>query len=268
MIMVTNPQLERAGLLDNHKKLFFSKLLSLKESPEKLLSFLTHFASFQESSSPAAAYLLSKITFQRLFVDPNEELEVLNDRNHFIASFVADSVLEEFNSSVFPDIRSSHVCLSQAFLKGIITGLHIKDKAKEICREPEFVEKAKQMMFVGHGYGRAGGFQQIFNCMGFFLGSKHTAPIEFKVLDDFLSEHYKDLVDYLKHFQFKAASESFPAYSWVLLHRESKHRQIALDGANQALALVPPFETEKCHDQIILGFKKFIKVRQLFLERA
>lgn len=68
-------------------------------APQKLLSFVHHYISWNGYFGSGVATLAGKIGRSRaVFLDPNEELSAVADRSVLVASYVCDAAQEEFNN--------------------------------------------------------------------------------------------------------------------------------------------------------------------------
>lgn len=277
-------QLSRAGNLDFQGSQDFVKAkLGCLTTPEKLLTFLSHYTSKAHVSGAGAATLVAKISrTKNIFVDREELIPAFADRATHLASYVFDVLPSEYNDDDFTQ-RSTRRDLSHSMLRGVLQFLDhvhhdvkLKERAVEVLAEPEWLSKIKLAMIKNHGYGSADTMKNVFKCLGFYLGSRLHSGFDITAIDQHLQKNHPDMVEYLKAFQFKSGQDSFPAYAWLQSHSnasgakgcEAAHATSALNGINYGLALLNKDDADVAHDCAIAGYKSFLKLRQSFFNLA
>ncbi len=245
-----------------------------------LIRFLGRYTAWNSVFGASVASLAGRIgRHQEFFLDEKEPVPSLADRSVFVASFFFDAARDEFDDRDIPE-RSTHRCLAQATIKGLIGYAQKNDpsfdatKAESLVQEPDWLRELKRDVVAGYGLGADHDRGALFSAMGFHLGSEVLADQEFSVFDQTLTAGQPDLVAYLKDTSFAIADETFRAYAWLGIHSghgggvEADHFDYAIRGVRHALGYSPASARDELRSCILKGFDAFAKNHEAFFAKV
>lgn len=240
-------------------------------SPEKLLSVVGRYIQFNSAFGPGLANLAGEIAArQALFRDPDEPVEILQDRAAEVAADFFHAAVDEFDDRATP-WRDTHRTLAQATLKGM--GRHFGYEAaalNPVLKINPATRQAMQRVSEGYGVGARLEDERLFQAMGFHAGSEVLADTEFVILDRALRADRADLVAALEAMKVEAAGGRHNGYYWVHIHTsvEADHFDAALAGVNKALRFYAgEAERTAVKAWILEGFRSFAGVQAGFMAR-
>jgi hypothetical protein len=240
----------------------------------RLLTFFGRYIDWNGWFGAGVATLASEVArSRRLFVDADEEVAVCSDRSVHVASYFFDAARDEFDDSATPH-RDSHRTLAQASVKGMAAQLGLLDEANELLTVPAWLDDLGRDVLIGYGHLRPETRTELFEAMGFHLGSEILADEEFSLLDQGLRVSRPQLVSDLLSLQVSLAGESHPAYYWIGIHSghgggvEAEHFEWAVAGVREALTYTPATERAAARESVLQGFDRFAALHRIFFERV
>lgn len=246
----------------------FKQALGRIATGQDLLSTLSCYIYFNSIFGSGVANLAGEIgSRQRLFSDPDEQMEIVADRSVEVAARIFFAAIDEFGGGA--SCRSTHRTLAQATLKaiGCFLGYEmttLNQIAKANARTLTAVDKVRD----GYAINQAVEEQKLFRAIGFHMGSEVLADEEFNILDSFLRADHADLVEHLKKAKVTINEVKVSAYHWIQIHTtvEADHFNAALAGANLALRYYSGSESRaRIREWIVDGFREFAATQADFM---
>ena len=175
----------------------------------------------------------------------------------------ASNGMSDENHSSTP---SSHI-LAAVFFATICEFFSLKN----INTDPESeMKKTIRDIEKGYGVNAQKDVEAVFFALGFHLAAKRMVVDEFDFLDNFFSQYFPELIEYLKKKKMKCGKKYYSAYDWVLIHKSSEDGFLnALSAANEALryyACPDPSGVKKQKEQILKGFENFVMLEKEFMD--
>ena len=229
-------------------------------------SVLAQYVCFNSPFGACVSHLAGQLAVRReLFRDLSEKITYCQDRSAEVAAPVFAAAIDEFGDTGLPS-RPTHRALAQAMLKGIA---QIEGYAELNERLSRFDMRVYKKIEQGYGMVPSLSEQQLFNAIGFHIGSELLADGEFRVLDHVLSSKFPALKEHLAFATVDISGATLPTYHWVKIHTtvEIEHLDHAVNSANRALQYyVGTQRKEDVRQQILSGVIAFKKVQQTFIE--
>ena len=260
-------------------------LVDLGDTSTSWMHFLLAYAFWNGRVANGVSSLAAFIGEQKnLFKDPHLP-NVVADRSNYIASFVFDAAREEYDDQM-EHHRDTRRCLGQATIMGAaqyfgidlasmqepqwLHAFHNSVRAGYLGLSPLAIDAARENLLPAELLHR------IFQGMGYHLGNELLADREFSILDTFLRTQQPALVSHLLGFTTAFAGGKHRGYAWIGLHNSTsgeappsdQHFQHALQGVNEALALIPAHLTDECMLALRHGFMRFASDHEHFFHRA
>lgn len=243
--------------------------------PESLVRFMVRYGSWNGMFASGVASLAGAIGRCRdLFREPGFP-RAAADRANFVASFVFDAAIDEFDDHIAP-IRDTHRCMAQAELIAMNNfyglGSAVLDE-----EEPQSLRLLNDAVTEGYA-GREGAIFGRLGCvfagMGYHLGSELLADREFSLLDEHLRSSRNDLVQFLMREQVQLAGGKHRCYAWVGVHSghgggvEADHFDHAVQGVRAGLGYLAVDEAQRRAALKALddGFKAFDRDHRQFFD--
>lgn len=247
----------------------FAEALERIKAPSDLVKVLTRYTYFNATFGAGVASLAAKIgTRPDLFRDLSEPVYVLSDRSMDIASDIFAAAVDEFDDRA-TNHKDTHRSLAQATLRATLDFFGLtSEQANQCATINEATRKAIVAVHQGYGVGRMLTDADIFQAIGFHIGSEVLADGEFHHMDDFFQNRYPELTTYLANSTVPINGERHAAYFWVRIHTsvEEDHFAFALTGANRALQYyVGALTSERAKEHLLAGVKEFAKLQQCFM---
>jgi hypothetical protein len=248
---------------------YFITALAAARDEKELLTLLCRYVQFNSVFGAGVANLAGEISArQDLFRDKNEKLRFLADRSIEIGGDIFSAAVDEFADRSFAQ-RHSHRSLAQATIKGI--GYYYRyddEQMNDFITINAEVERAIERTRDGYKLNRIVAEQDLFNAIGFHMGSEVLADREFNYLDKFFQNNYPDLVEYLRSRKVMIGNVEQDAYHWIFIHTsaEADHFDFAVKAANSALYFYVgenPIALVKAW--IIDGFRQFADLQEDFM---
>lgn len=231
----------------------FAEALSQIRDGESFLKVLVQFIEFNSVFGAGVANLAAELAYHReFFWDPKDEIRATAARNCDVAAPIYFAAIDEFGRN------KSHRSMAQDTLRETAKFFSFsKEKTNQLTRPTRATTKA--MRSVLRGYCRAEKLtpRDLFNGIGFHVGSEILASREFAALDIYMKNNQPALVDYLT---------SMDAYVWVDIHPavEIDHFEESIEAANRALRYYS--EGIKAKAWIKNGFSSFALVQSEFMD--
>lgn len=231
----------------------FAEALSQIRDGESLLKVLAQFIEFNSVFGTGVANLAAELAYHReFFLDPKDEIRATAARSCDVAAPIYFAAIDEFGRN------KSHRAMAQDTLRETAKFFGFsKEKTNELTLPARATTKAVRSVM--RGYCRAEKLtpRDLFNGIGFHMGSEILASGEFAALDTYMKNNQPDLVDYLR---------SVDAYVWVAIHPavELDHFQESIEAANRALRYFS--EGIKARAWIKNGFSSFALVQSEFMD--
>jgi len=237
--------------------------------PPALLSVLGRYVQFNSAFGPGLANLAGEIAArQGLFRDPGEPVKILADRAAEVAADFFYAAVDEFDDRATP-WRDTHRTLAQATVKGAGQFFgYSPAELNDVIRINRATEAAQARVWEGYGLGLNLEQPQLFEAMGFHVGSEILADEEFSVIDRVLRERRGDLVQALEGMRVEILGEKHNAYYWIRIHTgvEAEHFDAALKGVNNALRFYAgAHDLQEVKGWILLGFARFARMQAEFM---
>lgn len=243
----------------------FANALGRVDGPESLLRVLARYIHFNSTFGAGVANLAALIGVrQALFQDKDEPIALFADRSMDVASDIFAAAVDEFDDRA-TDHRDTHRSLALATLKASLAFFNLN--AEQTARATTLNEATKKAIAAVHqGYAVARPLTDadLFQAMGFHMGSEVLADEEFRHLDSFLRQRFPDLVAHLETTKVFISGEHHAAYFWVRIHTsvEADHFTFAVRGANRALKhYVGVLTPEQAKADILDGIREFAQVQ-------
>lgn len=236
----------------------------------ELLRVLGAYIYFNASFGGGVANLAGEIAVrQDLFRDAEEPVSMLADRSVEVAADIFAAAIDEFGDRSIAQ-RGTHRSLAQATLKaaGQFCGFG-PASLDAVIRPTAALQSTIERVREGYGVNRSLDAEELFQGIGFHLGSEVLADEEFRMLDAYLREQQKVLVAHLEGSEVVVGGMRCPAYLWIQIHThvEADHFEFAVQGANRALGhYVGPKGPAAARDWILAGFREFAAVQTTFMD--
>jgi hypothetical protein len=267
---------EQIGLVDLEPALVthsgcqtFADALNRIETHEQLLRILSRFVQFNSIFGSGVANLAAEFgSKQNLFRDSKEEIVVFADRSVEVAADIFFAAIDEFGATAKKAGRT-HRTLAQATVKGAGEFFGCSEGELNALSSPNRgTLEAIQRVRDGYGLDRRLTERDLFQGLGFHLGSERLADEEFRLLDRFLVTKYQALVDYLRNTEVTMNHLRCNPYLWIDIHLtvEADHFEAGLESANRAFQYyVGNAGQSQIKRWIIEGFTTFSAVQTEFM---
>ena len=230
------------------------------ESGRELAQFLTAYVQFNQDFSGGVTSLVAAIQHRAdLFRDSSSHYTLLADRSGEVAGYVFFAAIDEFWDRT-SGIKISHRQLAQAFLEGVLSYYEILSHEFG-CDRRWAAFNTQFSAQVNNGYLRRQGNLsdvQIFEALGFHIGSELSGAAEYSALDEFLRMRCPELVFFLKQ---QLIVEQISRYDWISSHIqvEVEHNVAALKAAKEGLRFYvgQGHSVDDLEDAVIAGVMKF-----------
>jgi hypothetical protein len=227
-------------------------------SNEALLCFLHRFVLFNDALAARVPFLAGLIHLTpNLFLDREVDEEFCRQCNGRIAAYVAEAASDEYQMTEQQILV--HQYLSQQFFLGALD--HLGQDGKSFDRRFPAPDRVKALL--GEARERhfsSRGPEQLFAALGFHVGLEVFAHQEFNLVDAWLGERHRALVDYLRR---------SAAYRWLSIHTvvEITHYHAGLKALKLALDTYRnPEERPRMTACIRDGLASFIDLQARFYE--
>ncbi|MBI3442525.1 MAG: hypothetical protein HY007_02060 [Candidatus Sungbacteria bacterium] len=240
----------------------FAEVLRQAETPERLVPLLANYLGFNVIGATGAGptSVAAEVAMRRdIFQDPDEILDDFSDRSAEIAKDIFFAAIDELS-----DI--THRLLALATLKGCMRFFGF---TPEDARMSSKITPATRMIMErikdGYGIGRTLDDLDLFEAIGFHLGSEWSADPEFKNLATALEHIYPLLVDYLKDTSIEISGRRYECYPWIGDHTrvEEEHADKARRAANTALRYFTG-DSLRAKEAILNGARNFFSIQTDF----
>ena len=158
-----------------------------------------------------------------------------------VAARVFAAAIDEFGDRDIPS-HPTHRMLAQGVAKkGVRYFPNLSPtKADQILESYQDIDRR---VCQGYGMGAQLDETEVFQSLGFHIGSELLADEEFRILDRTLRREYPELVQYLEQTPVAVSGTSLPGYHWLRIHTsvEMDHFEHAVQAAN--VALQPKFDS-------------------------
>lgn len=270
-------------------------------TPLAITAFLNEYVLWNGYYAGFMTSLAGNVSSSRdLFIDKNQPIAALADRSNYVASFIFDTIRDEYNDRETQH-RDTHRCLAQAFISGIIEYFELGQLEEEhddnlvhfgkvrFSSLAQLVELNKALPKNIEGKFISDlreGFQvdapqnspRLFKGMGFHLASELLGDAEYSVIDQWLNEKYPELVKYLKNTRVEINGNLHNCYSWISIHSssgsgvEAEHFMRVKQGIDEAvkfstLNVMTTDLIEDGFDEFLSAHKKFFKVKSEIMTR-
>lgn len=264
-------------------------------SPLRLVAFFNEYVLWNGYYAGFMTALAANVSASRkLFIDPNVPIKSLADRSNYVASFIFDTVRDEYNDRATPH-RDTHRCLAQAFILGLIQYFELGNFSKKLLDEnssnqsqviqelnnalpqkinAKFVEDLKNGFQVNTEYDSP----DILKGIGFHMASELLGDAEYSVIDEWLTKNYPDAVKFLKSTSVEINGDLHNCYSWISIHSstgsgvEAEHFECVKKGVDNAKKFCVLSNTEDLiedgFDEFLITHKKFFNVKSDISKRV
>jgi hypothetical protein len=249
--------------------------LSRLQSGADLVRFMARYGSWNGRFASGVASLAGTIGNCRDLFREQGYPKAVADRSNYIASFVFDAAIDEFDDHISP-IRDTHRCMAQAELicmndyYGLDSVILDEDEPASLRLLNEAVGRG----YAGHAGALLGALGCVFAGMGYHLGSELLADREFSLLDEHLRSTQNDLVQFLMRETVQVAGGKHRCYAWIGVHSghgggvEADHFDHAVQGVRAALKFL--VGDERSHAAALRaltdGFQAFERDHREFFE--
>ena len=238
-------------------------------APPTFLSILGRYVQFNSAFGPGLANLAGEIAArQGLFRDAAEPVRFLADRAAEVAADFFYAAVDEFDDRATP-WRDTHRTLAQATVKGAGRFFGYEPlQLNDVVRINTRTDESMRRVWEGYGVGRRLPDRELFEAMGFHVGSEILADREFLIIDRVLRARRPDLVAALETTKVEILGGAHNAYYWIRIHTgvEAEHFDAALQGVNKALVFYAgPDDPSAVKDWILRGFGRFADVQAAFM---
>lgn len=276
-------------------------------SPMSLVAFLNEYVLWNGYYAGFMTALAANVsTSRQMFIEPNEPIGALADRSNYVASFIFDTVRDEYNDRETPH-RDTHRCLAQAFITGLIQYFELGEleeasddylliyaniRANDtlVHKQKFFTESLNNKLptqinedFIG---ALRKGFQvdaapntpEVLKGIGFHMASELLGDAEYSVIDEWLSKNYPALVKYLKETMVTINGDSHNCYSWISIHSSTgsgveaehfEHVKVGVEAAKKFCTLNNTADLiEDGFDEFLVAHKKFFNIKSEIAQRA
>lgn len=243
----------------------FADALAQVDGPESLMRVLTRYIHFNATFGAGVANLAALIGVrQHLFQDREEPISLFADRSMDVAADIFAAAVDEFDDRA-TDHRDTHRSLALATLKASLDFFKLNaEQTERVTTLNEATRKAIEAVHQGYAVARPLTDADLFQAIGFHMGSEVLADEEFHHLDAFLRERFPELVAHLEATRVFINGEHHASYFWVRIHTsvEADHFTFAVRGANRALKhYVGPLTPEQAKADILDGIREFAEVQ-------
>jgi hypothetical protein len=268
-------QIERTDLnhiLSAHNgNALFTEVLERTGGSEGLLRLLGRYIYFNSTFGGGVANLAGEIAArQDLFRDAEDEVELTADRSVEVAAEIFSAAIDEFGDRGSAP-RITHRSLAQATLKAVASYYGATPAVLTRVASPnQSTIDAVAEVRRGYGLNQEVADETIFRGIGFHMCSEVLADGEFRVLDSFLRDRKRDLVEHLENAQVAISGVKNEAYYWIRIHTsvEADHFDAAVSGANCALRYYSgPDSSAGAKAWMLEGFRTFAAVQTTFMQR-
>jgi len=191
--------------------------------------------------------------------------EDINDRSSEIATEIYFAAEDEYADRQFK-LRVTHRQLAQELLKAILDYFKIDhSNFPKLFPLNKKTNEAIKKVREGYCLNRENTEDNLFNGLGFHIGSELLADQEFNLIDQFLRDNDSDLVKFLEN--KKTKFDDIKSYRWISLHTvvELEHLDHAFVAAERAIKYYKGKKSvEEVHRLIIEGFLNFAKLQKDF----
>lgn len=238
-------------------------------SGDDILCLLGRYINFNAIFASSVATLAGGIAGrQDIFRDADEVIEDLADRCVEVAMDIFFAAIDEFGGCA-RNHRKTHRSMAQATLKATAIFFGVgPERLNGIVRLNKSTRATIHKVQDGYGVNQTLDEHNIFHAIGFHLGSEMLADKEFRILDNFLSAKYPELVKYLRTTEVSISGVQHAAYHWIRIHTsvEAEHFDVAVKGANRALRYYAGKENKaRIKSWIMAGLMDFTVVQAEFM---
>ena len=259
---------------EHETKVYVTNALNAADAdPISLIRFFNKYISWNARFAGNMANLTGNISNARdLFIDADKKITVLNDRSNFVASYIFDTVSDEYGGRS-PSHRSTHRCLAQAFIFGMLSYFQISnERVINEALELDYLDlHFANALADGFGVGQTSD-EAIFNGIGFHLASESFGDSEYGIINSWLNRKHPDLVDFLKQQTVEINGQFHNCYTWISIHSsdgdgvEDVHFQTVLDGMRVALQFCT-IPKDYAHNLISSGYHNFLSHHKSFFTK-
>lgn len=245
-----------------------------RRGPAALISWFNHYATWNGYFAGCMTRLAADISeAKKTFVDPRSPW--LNDRSNIVASYIFDTVRDEFDDSGTHH-RDTHRTLAQAMICGMMRydrqvsnekGQEPVDPAVALAAKPVIHRMLGDLQSGFRAHNELG----LFEAIGFHLASEFFGDIEYSTIDEWFTINEKPMQQYLKESHHYIDGSPHNCYAWINIHSghgqavEADHLKVAIEGANKALYFYSG-TTAEAREAIYRGARKFVKHQQDFFK--
>lgn len=247
-------------------KRFLEAILATVAVETELVRFMHRYTVFNGNFAGGVASLAGAFHIrQDLFRDPAVMPRHCSDRSADIASYIYFAAEDEY-ADRFTGSRITHRGLAQALLSETISFCKVDPDAFDATfRLHDRFDGFLAEVVKGYRINSVQSEDDLFDALGFHIGSELLADQEFNIIDTFLTRNYPSLVRHLKATKTIHGPE---AYRWISLHTavEVEHFQNAITAAEKAITYYCGTEhTQPDVRQLIVGgFRKFSDFQHRF----
>lgn len=261
--------LERV-LAGRSKTRTFAAVLNHIRNPEDLLRLLASYIQFNSAFGGGVANLAGEIAVrQDLFRNPDEPISLMADRSVEVASDVLYAATDEFDDRSTSH-RDSHRSLAQATFKAAGSFFGYDPRSLDrVAQVNQATQDTMRQVRDGYCVNQTVDERELFEAIGFHMGSEVLADEEFNTLDRFLRSGYPELVAFLEHEEVEIDGIRHASYYWIHIHTtvESDHFGAAVAAADRSLRYYAGGEAKAtAKGWILSGFEHFTDVQSSFLE--
>ncbi|GAB4452869.1 MAG: hypothetical protein OHK0029_04640 [Armatimonadaceae bacterium] len=246
----------------------FAEALERVGSPEELVRVLGRYTFFNATFGAGIASLAAKIgTRVDMFRDPKEPVALLSDRSMEIAADFFVAAVDEFDDRATVH-KDTHRALAQATLRATLEFFQFTpERANQFATINDTTRKAVVAVHKGYGVGHLLTDADIFQAIGFHIGSEVLAQGERHHLDQCLQDRFPELAAHLENATVFVEGEGHAAYCWVRTHHTQEgFFAVALSGANRALQFyVGNLTPKEAKEQILAGVREFGSLQESFM---
>jgi hypothetical protein len=247
----------------------FERMLRQLTANCDFFRFFARYTYFNSVFGAGVANLVGDIARRlELFRDPQEPARITSDRSVEIAADFFATIVDEF-AGKSESRQPTHRRLAQTALKSVSVFFGYEPAS---LNDPGSLNtstlSATKEVLAGYGILKQMDEMELFEAMGFHLGSEMLADEEFRILDAFLKSRFPELLEFMNNSP-RIFNGDFGAESWVCLHAriEADHFELALSGSNRAIEYYAGTNNRTDLKAWTLeGFAKFARVQATFME--